>query len=208
MAHRMADGDILCNVDADQFIGKGFAQLLIEEFDEAQRHHQRIYMRHDPKGIGADGKHNDTLGKLAIRREDFAALRGYNEEIVGLGGEETNLVARMMLNRIHFKPIPFSYAAGVEHSDEERIAHVAEPAKEVSRTRLDGQNASDRHWVRLAGKAKRFAGHVMNAALNGINPTGFGRGEVFVNFSSTPIELGQIAQTQKDQGQAAVLARV
>ena len=66
LSHRLARGGIVCNMDADNFSGCGFADYLMREFSSRSS----IFVKGKGHGLG---------GRLAFRRDEFLALGGYDE---------------------------------------------------------------------------------------------------------------------------------
>ena len=85
IAHRLACGDIVCNVDADNFTGKGFAEFLETSF---RKNHRRV--------VHGDWRLcKGSNGRLALLREYFLFIGGYNEKIKGWGYDDTDLIDRL-----------------------------------------------------------------------------------------------------------------
>ncbi len=89
MAFRLANGDILCNVDADNFVGPSFGKFV-----------QNIFATQ--KNVCLTGLNNeckpDAFGKLCISRGDFMDVTGYDENFEGYGFEDFDIVNRLQLN--------------------------------------------------------------------------------------------------------------
>ncbi len=192
MAHRHADGNIVCNLDADQFTGKSFAHFLIDEMGVTPKLSKKVYMRHDPIDIVRfSPQQQSALGKIALHKADFDAVRGYDESIVGWGDEDRNFCARLTAQRF-LRPIPIEteYAQGILHSDEMRLENYSPEAQEASRARLSRNDNTKSTWVRIAGKGARFGRDIINAVRHApMNVSGFGEGEVTINFSDIPTSL-------------------
>src|SRR5258706_4595904 len=87
IAHRLARGEIVCNLDADNFTGFGFAQYLIDAFSS-----DKPVLLRSPRGI------KGTFGRIALRKIDFEAIGGYDERMdCGWGFEDTDLVKRAVM---------------------------------------------------------------------------------------------------------------
>jgi len=112
MAFRLANAEILCNLDADNFLGKGFADFIIQEFSKQDN----IFYTNNYSL-------NDTYGRVCIRNEDFLSIRGYNEALSGYGYEDNDFQNRLIQNGL--KPVSFynpEFYNFVLHSDEDRIS--------------------------------------------------------------------------------------
>ena len=112
MAFRLANADILCNLDADNFLGKGFASFMMQEFS-----------KHDNIFYANNFSCNDTFGRICVRKKDFMSIRGYNEVLIGYGYEDMDVFNRLKnsgLNQMCFNDPEFYHF--VLHSDIDRIS--------------------------------------------------------------------------------------
>jgi glycosyltransferase involved in cell wall biosynthesis len=185
MAHRVATGDILCNLDADNFIPSGFVNWLDEQFsynsDIVVRPPWKFFLRRlvekgklDDQGIG---------GKIAIHKNNFMKLKGYDERIAGWAQDDCNFEARARQSGLQRVDVPNTLRGHViEHTDEERIKHMAPDVQESSRIIL--QNSKS-----LSGRTKRKLGKILHGEmadgplLPAANTDGhFGCGKVCINF--------------------------
>jgi len=112
MAFRLADAEILCNLDADNFLGKGFAAFMLQEFST---YNSIFYMNnHSP---------NDTFGRICVRNKDFISVRGYNEAFKTHGYEDNDFQNRLIQHGL--KPMSFhnpEFYRYVLHTDEDRVS--------------------------------------------------------------------------------------
>jgi len=112
MAFRLANATILCNLDADNFLGKGFANYIINEFS-----------KQDNIFCTTNRSFDGTYGRICVRYEDFMSVRGYNEALQGWGFEDNDFYYRFLLKGL--KPVSFQnpeFYKYIEHTDVERIA--------------------------------------------------------------------------------------
>lgn len=90
LAHTLGTGDILFNLDIDNFIGNSFAQI------DALQDEQFIW---SATGNGVNG----TMGRLGVPREAFWDIGGYNQDLFGAGADDINLAFR--LKRMGFEHV-------------------------------------------------------------------------------------------------------
>ena len=113
MAFRLANAEILCNLDADNFLGNGFASFMIEEFSKQNS----IFYTSD------DSSH-DIFGRICVKQNDFLSIKGYNESLQGYGYEDVDLFDRLIKNGLKRKYFlnPEFYRS-VLHSKAERVSN-------------------------------------------------------------------------------------
>lgn len=112
MAFRLASGDIVCNLDADNYAGKNFAEYLTAMFQQDNT----IF-------IAPQNNHlSDTFGKISTTKSDFLQLRGYDEAIKGYGFEDNDLKNRLAnLGRTEVTFNDTEFLKAIIHTEEERI---------------------------------------------------------------------------------------
>lgn len=141
VAHRAATGDVVCNVDADNFVGPGFEAYLRSVF--LRRRRAVVATTRFDRALVAP-RYQGCMGRLALRRSDFDALGGYDEStrFRGWSGEDADLLIRAVRSRL--APVLIRDRRFLEvltHSDLERIALTEhdDPAAELARIgSLDG----------------------------------------------------------------------
>jgi len=90
MLFRLASGDIVCNVDADNYTGKGFAYFLNRRFQESGQDCIMI-----PERVVRDEEDRNTYGRICIPKPLFLRTNGFDEKMVGYGFEDTDLIHRV-----------------------------------------------------------------------------------------------------------------
>ncbi|MCW3462593.1 glycosyltransferase family A protein [Chitinophaga nivalis] len=117
MAFRLATGDIICSVDADNFTGAGFATYVNEMFNKDTA----IFLA--PPRIGPDKKWWDVQGRLCLRKDDFYYNRGYDEQVTDYGYEDQDLKSRLeQYGRRRTCIHNPAYLQAIRHDDHMRIA--------------------------------------------------------------------------------------
>lgn len=113
LAHINATGDVIINLDADNFIATGFTSLIKDKFK-------------DENMVAGwfSGFHKGCGGRIAVRKDTFLELNGYNETLHGWGAEDFDMKLRLKLFSFlkHKKIIYFDdiYAIALQHSDDLR----------------------------------------------------------------------------------------
>lgn len=93
VAAKKASGDIICNIDADNYIGKGFAEFVNEIFTKNSATYITVEKNISP---------SDCYGRICVLKNDFYQLRGYDENMKKYGGEDSDFCQR--LNLLKRKP--------------------------------------------------------------------------------------------------------
>lgn len=116
IAARYCVGDVICNIDADNYTGK--------DFDAFLAHHFMTDSKIFVSALGHANHSIDTYGKIALRKDDFFIAGGYDESFKGYGYEDYDLVVR--LQRQGLRKVMISeecYLQAIHHSRSERIAN-------------------------------------------------------------------------------------
>lgn len=111
---KLATGDIICNIDADNFTGNGFAAYINQSFNE----NESIVLLADTKR-----RHyfiRDCIGRFCAKKEDFLAISGYDESMKGYGLEDDDLYERLLKDREEKLIMDFNFLKAIKHDDEER----------------------------------------------------------------------------------------
>jgi hypothetical protein len=112
MAFKLADAELVCNLDADNFLGKGFASFMMDAFINK---HKILYTSHLNK--------RDIGGRICFRKKDFIEIRGYNEMFKSYGLEDIELIFRFHKNgyiqEIFYNP---EFYEAIHHSHEKRFS--------------------------------------------------------------------------------------
>lgn len=95
LAHRVAKGDILCNLDGDNFTGKDYAFYLNYLFNQ----HQNSFFQFTKKPFWG------TEGRIAFMKTDFFKLGGYDESLLPIGHEDHDLMNRAKAIGLVYKKI-------------------------------------------------------------------------------------------------------
>jgi hypothetical protein len=113
MCFRLATGDIICNVDADNFIGKDFSLYVNNVFNTEKN----IF-------LSGEGSKRDTIGRFCILKDDFINIKGYNEAFAGYGFEDLELYKRLMIHGKTQINIPaFRFLSAIHHEHQERVSN-------------------------------------------------------------------------------------
>lgn len=115
LAHRLAAGELICNLDADNFIGDGFAFFLQDKLGGFPNRFIRA--------LGVRG----ATGRIAFWKDDFLRLGGYDERMqFGWGYEDDDIAERA--KRIGIEPFILDQKSPflrlLSHSHTERVQYT------------------------------------------------------------------------------------
>jgi len=115
IAHRQATGDILCNLDADNFLIDGFVELVKKTMSDKQSIMTApIFDMFNMSG---------SCGKIAVHREHFYSVNGYNEDInLGWGWDDIDFELRAaMHNKLKYAQTPVKFCRVIDHDESDRV---------------------------------------------------------------------------------------
>lgn len=162
VSHLLGSGDVLCCLDADGFAPKEFLLWLQSMFSTGKRIHVR--------GRTGSGRG----GRLAIRRNDFIELGGYDEKMGdGWGAVDCDFSGRAAAYGIPKLTIPDEYCVTIQHTDEIRSQNLQR--KEVAQTQKEHQEMTKKNIARKVLKANLWKK--------------WGEADLTVNFQNT-VKLG------------------
>lgn len=112
MSHKLATGDVLCNVDADNFTNKNFAFYINcvfnQDKDSVGTNEWEIYKKNNLGDFG---------GRIFISKENFKKLNGYDEKFIGWGHEDLDFKDRAIKFGLKKITIPIYFLKCIQHND-------------------------------------------------------------------------------------------
>jgi hypothetical protein len=120
LAFRLASGDVICNIWADYFAGKNFAEFVNHSFCADSNIVLTPICLH--KSRSSYSPASDLLGKVCVRKEDFMKIHGFDERINKHGFEDYDFI-----NRLEFLGVKRMMIEGenfsryIPHNDSERF---------------------------------------------------------------------------------------
>ncbi|MBB6113098.1 hypothetical protein HDF23_005881 [Mucilaginibacter lappiensis] len=110
MAFNNASGDVLCNIDADNFTGPAFADYIND-----------FFAANENCFITPAYTSRDVMGRLVVSKKDFLKVRGYNEQLEGYGYDDVEIYKRLETNHLRHAYINDNrYLSVIHHSHVER----------------------------------------------------------------------------------------
>jgi len=108
-----SSGNILCWVDADNYITNGFTDHILSVAESPEVN--SLLLRPESG--------SDSAGKIVIDRESFFSVNGYDESMYGWGFEDDDFRSRVQKSNknIHFETYPLCFSKSLQHGTAERI---------------------------------------------------------------------------------------
>ena len=166
IAHFLSTGDIVCNLDGDNYTGKDFAFYINYLFQTNPEEDLLLNFRKD--------KYYGTYGRICLRKQTFANLGGYDEDLHAIGGEDTDLVERAIAYNLRYQSIEIgNFLKYIENTNNERVKNtVLEKSfayyNKINKKRTE-ERVANNDLVANQGMTKKI--------------------KVYRNLASTPIEI-------------------
>lgn len=120
IAHKQATGDIVCNLDADNFILPGFCEYLNELFSRPKV----LFYSGSRDSVGQQG----CCGKIAVLKEHFLNVNGYDEDQkLGWGWDDVSFRYRTkMFNNLDPIQGNMKWNLAIDHGNDIRTQNYIE----------------------------------------------------------------------------------
>ena len=118
ISHAYTRGSILINADADNFINNAYLQACKKLFEEDSDIQITIAAPWDIQTASYG-----MYGRIAIRRDAFRDLCGYDEDMCGWGYEDNDLIDRAKAMNFKIDYIPHKLLKLLEHGDDLRTRY-------------------------------------------------------------------------------------
>lgn len=119
ISHQLATGEILCNLDADNFTNKSFAFFINFEFNK----------NYNIIGFSR-GLYSGFGGRIFLSKNNFAKLAGYDENFIGWGFEDLDFKSRALDLGLSSVKIPNFFLECIKHENELREINMLIPIKD------------------------------------------------------------------------------
>lgn len=133
ISHLLASGDIVCNLDADNYTGRDFAFFINSTMQAAPDVigvYQKNYRngRKFVKGCG---------GRIFLTKENFSKLGGYDDNFIGWGHEDNDLKIRAYTLGLEKAIIPSFFLFSIPHGNHLREKNMIIPMKDSEKRNRD-----------------------------------------------------------------------
>lgn len=121
LAFRLAQGDIVCNVNADHYTGKGFGEYIKKSFLNDNNIVLTPIDNHKTKKSPSVSK--DVFGRVCLKKSDFLQVNGFDERMSNYGYEDFDFINRLEMLQVKRTIIAnSSFLQFIHHAEEERYA--------------------------------------------------------------------------------------
>ena len=130
-------GDIVCNLDADNFLNKKFLQKVND-----------IFCSHEPIIVSGE-QAKGIAGRIVCRKEHLCELKGFDESLEGWGYEDLDFIARFeKYYDTKCIKLGFDFLGKAINTDHDRNANRCGINRKISRLKISsGQLISNiEHW--------------------------------------------------------------
>ncbi len=185
LAHRVATGDILVNVDGDNFIARDFSEWLRTCFSKdpnslASPRDASVTgffrQRYVNKVLGLPRPVGGLSGRIAISRTTFHALGGYDERYSAWGSDDLDMMLRARDSGARLVVMPSQvWGSAIDHDAGSKIEHMSTEDQKTGRGNI-GRSPLKEITTRVAMITRKHQ-PVANAGQN------FGGGSISMNWN-------------------------
>jgi hypothetical protein len=120
LAFKLANNDIVCNINADHYTGKGFAHYINDSFTRDENivltpidFYRTKTGYYPPK---------DVFGRVCVKKDHFRLIKGFDERMTRYGFEDWDFINRLELINVKRVLIDdFTYLQFIPHEEGERF---------------------------------------------------------------------------------------
>jgi hypothetical protein len=134
IAHRLGSGDVLVNLDCDNFLGNTIEVVR----EPLERGVKAIHLWSGTKGDG-------TCGRIAVTREVFHSLGGYDESFQPVGHDDLDLLKRIKHAGHAVEYIPCPPNSAIINTREEALRYCAPTGLTWMESTMQNRRQSDQN---------------------------------------------------------------
>lgn len=117
IAHKHASGDILVNLDADNYTGRSGGMFIIKQFEK----HGDSLLLHQFSGEYGDG----SCGRIGVLKYHFDKIGGYDESLFAVGADDIDLIGRLaMYGLFYFNERNEEYNDAIKNTKDESMKYA------------------------------------------------------------------------------------
>lgn len=164
LSHALAKGEVVCNLDGDNFAGKDFAFYLNYLFNTKGENNIYQFFKRPFWG---------TVGRLCLHKEKFFKLGGYDESLLPVGHDDIDLVNRSRKMGMNFEQTQIEnflkYLSNTTKEKSENATDTDEDYYSITHVNIEKSNENIRNGKLVA------------------NPTGMKNFTIYRNFEKEPL---------------------
>lgn len=124
VALKLGSGEIVCSVNADHYLGKGFASYV----DKIFRKNKKTVITPIPSdyyNINAGPHPLGSWGKVCLLKSEFLNVYGFDEQMYKYGNDDIDLVNRLSTNGLKiYRYRNTTFSKTISHENEERYSSI------------------------------------------------------------------------------------
>lgn len=147
IAHQLATGDIVCNLDADNYTGKDFAFFI----NSSMQSTTEIIGAYQKSQINDPSFYKSSGGRIFLTKKNFLKLGGYDENFIGWGYEDDDFKIRanaLGLKKAFIHPFFLSYLPHNNQLREKNMEITMEESNKKNKELLECLRNSGRTYVK------------------------------------------------------------
>ncbi len=165
LSHKLAQGEILCNLDGDNYTGKDFAYYINYLFNQ---YGKDLLLQFTKKPFWG------TEGRIVLSKENFMNLGGYDESFLPIGHEDHDLINRAKASGLNYRNIQI----------ENFLRYLSNTEKEKAENCADGKTG----YYDLEKNNREISNQNISSGRLKANPEGMKKFKIYKNFSDEPLD--------------------
>jgi len=169
VAHKLGTGDVLCNLDADNFALEGHTDYLMDVFWD--NFDEDIFVA--PCGrMHAEGTGAGVWGRICAKRKKFYKIGGYNEVWSRWGGDDHDYNTRLKMSGSRWICHDIRFLLCINHSAQERFGKY----RKINGKMMQHHAAGSRSW-------RKFSTYIEQYGFKANHGKHWGKANVIKNFT-------------------------
>jgi predicted glycosyltransferase involved in capsule biosynthesis len=117
-AHYFSNGEVVVNLDCDNYTGRRGGAFVMEQFDKFGN----TLLLHQFSGVFRDG----SCGRIGMRKEFFLKIGGYDESFLPMGYQDLDILKRLHMFVMNYESVKDSrYNNAIRNSKKDSLKNTA-----------------------------------------------------------------------------------
>jgi len=168
VSHKLGVGDVLCNLDADNFALKGFSDYIMDTFWD--NFDEDIFIATCRRNSNAG---RGVWGRICVKRKKFYKVRGYNEVWDKWGSDDHDFNERLRMSGSRRKCCDKRYLMSINHSAHERFGGY----RRIGGRKIKGRTSGVQSW-------RKFSAYIKKYGFKANNGRHWGKANIIKNFTT------------------------